>query len=510
MFRNNVDLGAKERRPSAPAPEPIRRRRPAKKVVLVRTIRRVRRPAGGKAAYVSVVALRPRQVRPRRVDGGRGRADLLAAAPRWRDPSATPRRCSSPALRRAWQRRRAARSLTQQAALLSTTTTSGRCREPDLAARLQRGMSELLGDDRRNGPNFSWSATKTGPDTFGDAVIDAVGGAVLSGQLSRALPRTIERELGRRFGVRFGAAASTATARRATTRRPGPARTRGRGPGDTTPGLPRARRETGDARSAPTPPPRTSAPTSTPTAARPGVLRVRPHRAYRSTAPRRRRRRVLERGARLRAARPARCSDGLQRDTTYTSHRRPQRAARRPATTRRSARRRPRPGRGDRRGGDHERIADGAAGGPSTAPRRGVACSTTDDPADFGSVSRRRRSVRARRRGSTIGSDGGRGRRSAWPVGLAPGHDLLSLPAARAHAMRRGDTAADRTFTTSGTMTLTVLSLLGERRRRQPRARRPPGPGLQRRPAGLPGLTYSGSAARRSPDRRDVDVSSTG
>ena len=96
-------------------------------------------------------------------------------------------------------------SLTQQAALLSTTTASGHCREPDLTARLQRGLSELLGDDRRSGPNFSWSATRTGPETFGDAVVDAVGGAVLSGQLSRGALRTIERELGRRFGVRFGA-----------------------------------------------------------------------------------------------------------------------------------------------------------------------------------------------------------------------------------------------------------------------------------------------------------------
>ena len=206
VFRMDVDLGAKEKAPLGAGAEPIRRRRLAKNVVLVGTIRRLRRPGGDKASYVGVVALVHARSGRDESTPAEGERICSAAAPAGADPSddaqallftGLPARVAGAVQERG--------SLTQQAALLSTTTTSGRCREPDLAARLERGLSELLGDDRRSGPNFSWSATKTGPETFGDAVIDAVGGAVISGQLSRGALRTIERELGRRFGVRFGA-----------------------------------------------------------------------------------------------------------------------------------------------------------------------------------------------------------------------------------------------------------------------------------------------------------------
>ncbi|UGS34445.1 hypothetical protein [Capillimicrobium parvum] len=206
VFRMDVDLGPKEKAPLTAGAEPIRRRRLAKDVVLVGTIRRVRRPAGNTASYVGVVALAHARSGGDQPAAAEGERICWRRRPAGADPTGDaqamlftglPARVASVVEQRG--------SLTQQAALLSTTTAGGHCREPDLTARLQRGLSELLGDDRRSGPNFSWSATRTGPETFGDAVVDAVGGAVLSGQLSRGALRTIERELGRRFGVRFGA-----------------------------------------------------------------------------------------------------------------------------------------------------------------------------------------------------------------------------------------------------------------------------------------------------------------
>ena len=342
VFRMDVDLGPKEKAPLTAGAEPIRRRQLAKNVVLVGTIRRLRRPACGKASYVGVVALV--HARPGRDESTAAEGERICwrRRPAGADPSddaqarlftGLPARVAGAVQERG--------SLTQQAALLSTTTTGGRCRRPDLTARLQRGLSELLGDDRRSGPNFSWSATKTGPEAFGDAVIDAVGGAVISGQLSRGALRTIERELGRRFGVRFGAGSldgdraagdeTTTDPGEDTARTPASATSRPRLP--TPPACRPATR-----RCAPTPPRRTSAPTSTRTAARPTRSSSTGPRPPTDRRLRSRRRRAASTRTPTSSSACAPCSRGSARTRPTTSASSPATSsARRPETTRRSA-----------------------------------------------------------------------------------------------------------------------------------------------------------------------------
>jgi hypothetical protein len=212
-FRLDVDLGAREKAPLAAGAEAVKRRDLAKNVVLVGTIRRLAHQGRGKAVYVGVVALfHARTGRSNTTGNTEAQSGAEAEHVCWRrrpagaatkdDAEATlftglPARVASTVRERG--------ALTQAAALLSVAPARGRCRAPDLARKLERGLSGLVSDDRRTGPNFSWSAAKAGPAKFGDPVVDAVGGAVLGGELSPSALRAIERQLGRRFGPRFKA-----------------------------------------------------------------------------------------------------------------------------------------------------------------------------------------------------------------------------------------------------------------------------------------------------------------
>jgi len=205
VFRLDADVGRREQAPMAAGAEAIARRRLAKNVVLVGTIRRLAKPARGTASYVGLVAL----FRARTGRAGRQAQDPERICWR-RRPAGSDTGDDAEALLFTGLPRRLAttaqlrEALTQEAALLSVASSRARCPAPDLAPRLERGLSALIAD-ARGGPNFSWSQTKEGRPGFGGAIVDTVGRAVLSGELTGRALRSVERRLGRRLGVRFGA-----------------------------------------------------------------------------------------------------------------------------------------------------------------------------------------------------------------------------------------------------------------------------------------------------------------